>query len=189
MRIGSVQKKILLLLLGGLTIGLSGNPRQCFRVVKIIGWEWKKINREEKRHRANFQRSLKRLYDLKLISTKKNPDGTVDVVLTEKGTTKVKKYSGKKIKPKKLKNWDKKWRIIIFDIPEKERIKRDIFRAHLKEIDFFELQKSVWVSPVDYENEIDCLTKELNAHNHVNFIVTDFIKNKKRLEKHFKFRV
>ena len=85
MRIGAIQKKILLLLLGGLTMGLSGNPRQCFRVVKIVGREWKKISREEKKNKANFQRSLRKLYDSKLISTKENSDGTVKLVLTEKG--------------------------------------------------------------------------------------------------------
>lgn len=35
-------------------------------------------------------------------------------------------------------------RLVIFDIPERERKKRDILRAELIECDFQQLQKSVW---------------------------------------------
>jgi len=188
MRIGAIQKKILLLLLGGLTMGLSGNPRQCFRVVKIVGREWKKISREEKKNKANFQRSLRKLYDSKLISTKENSDGTVKLVLTEKGRETAIGYDTKKLKRKKLKKWDGKWRIVIFDIPEDRRAKRDAFRTRLKRLGFLELQKSVWISPIDYEREINYLIEVFDISSYVNFITADFVKSKKRLEKHFKIK-
>ncbi|MEX1052278.1 MAG: PaaX family transcriptional regulator C-terminal domain-containing protein [Patescibacteria group bacterium] len=43
--------------------------------------------------------------------------------------------------------WDKKWRIIIFDIEEENRNTRDLLRIKIKELGFGLLQKSVWVSP------------------------------------------
>src|SRR3989344_7773949 len=42
--------------------------------------------------------------------------------------------------------WDGKWRIVIFDIPEKRRSARDLLRYNLKSWDFTQWQKSVWVS-------------------------------------------
>lgn len=43
-------------------------------------------------------------------------------------------------------NWDGQWRIVIFDIPEKRRIARDLLRNRLKEWGFTQKQKSVWIT-------------------------------------------
>jgi len=186
MKIGIIQKKVLLLLLGGLTLGLSGNPRQSFRIIKVIGREWNKIDQKGKRRKGNIQRSLKKLYDSELISTKEDPDGTIKIILTEKGKETAIEYDIKKLKPKKLKKWDGKWRIVIFDVPEDRRAKRDTFRIRLKKLGFLELQKSVWISPIDYEREINYLAKAFDIVKYAKFIVADSVSNKKDLKKRFK---
>lgn len=45
--------------------------------------------------------------------------------------------------------WDKKWRVVIFDIAEVSRGTRDNLRLKLKELGFGMLQESVWISPYD----------------------------------------
>lgn len=47
------------------------------------------------------------------------------------------------------KGWDKKWRIAVFDIPEKEKKTRELLRRKLVSLGFGELQKSVYISPLD----------------------------------------
>lgn len=47
------------------------------------------------------------------------------------------------------KRWDRKWRLVIFDIEETSRSVRDLFRMKLKELGFAQLQKSVWITPHD----------------------------------------
>lgn len=42
--------------------------------------------------------------------------------------------------------WDGKWRLVIWDIPEKRRNARDLLRYQLKQLGFTKWQKSVWVS-------------------------------------------
>lgn len=42
------------------------------------------------------------------------------------------------------KEWDGKWRLVIFDIPEKRRQARDLLRAKLKQWEFKYFQQSVW---------------------------------------------
>jgi len=44
------------------------------------------------------------------------------------------------------KQWDKKWRIVIYDIPEDKRGVRDLFRRRLKEWGFKLWQKSTWIT-------------------------------------------
>lgn len=42
--------------------------------------------------------------------------------------------------------WDGKYRIVMWDIPERKRSIRNLFRRKLKEWKFIQLQRSVWVS-------------------------------------------
>lgn len=87
---------------------------------------------------------------------------------------------------KTSKKWDKKWRFIIFDIPENQRRNRDIFRSKLKELGFVPRQRSVWISPYDYKNDIDFLIKELKISDYVNFIVGKPIYREDKLKEIFK---
>lgn len=66
--------------------------------------------------------------------------------LSEKGETLAKRVK-LKLELAKSRKWDGKWRVLIFDIPEKMRGKRDFFRKELQEFGFCLLQKSVWVYP------------------------------------------
>ena len=42
--------------------------------------------------------------------------------------------------------WDGKWRLVIWDIPEKRRVARDLLRHKLKLLGFTQLQRSIWVT-------------------------------------------
>ena len=45
--------------------------------------------------------------------------------------------------------WDGKWRMVIWDIPEKRRKARDLLRYELKQLGFEKIQNSVWASKKD----------------------------------------
>ena len=91
-------------------------------------------------------------------------DGNLYYRLTSKGTDKIKedipllKLAGKQ--------WDGYWRIVIFDIPEKERLSRDILREKLLLLGFGKWQESVYLSPHQIEQEINqyLVAKELSPH-------------------------
>lgn len=57
-------------------------------------------------------------------------------------------------------SWDKKWRIVIFDISEKNRLSRDILRDKLFSIGFGRWQESVYITPHSVEQEINQFLKE-----------------------------
>lgn len=40
--------------------------------------------------------------------------------------------------------WDGRWRLVIFDVPEKRRQARDLLRSRLKQWGFIHFQQSVW---------------------------------------------
>jgi len=60
------------------------------------------------------------------------------------------------------KPWDKKWRIVIFDIEERSRNARERVRNHLRQLGFGLLQESVWISPHPVIDEIEELFKTEN---------------------------
>jgi len=81
--------------------------------------------------------------------------------------------------------WDKRWRVIIFDIPEKRRRVRDALRETMKSFGFFRLQDSVWVYPYDCEDIIGLLKVDLHLGGSVIYLVVEKMENDKHLKKTF----
>lgn len=177
--ISSTKQKILLALMAGLSIGLSPSPIKHFRIIRGLKKEWKKI--DEKKLRKEIQA----LYQSRLVELKENKDGTLEMVLTNKGKLKVLKYHFEKMKIEKAKEWDEKWRVVIFDIPEKLRKGRDALRERLKALGFYELQKSVFVFPYECKDEIDFLIELFNLRKYVRYGVLESIDNDLHLRKIF----
>lgn len=177
---GEIQKKVLLLLMAGLALGLSRSPKTSFKIIKGIKEEWKEIERQ------SLKRAIKGLYQSKLIKEKENQDGTITLVLTDKGKEKALTYNLDEMEIKKPKQWDGKWRIVLFDIPERARKIRDAFRQHLKQLNFYEFQKSVFVHPYDCQDEIEYLTEFYDAKRFIRFIIADSLDNELHLKSHFK---
>ena len=179
MRLGPTQQKVLLLLLSGLALGCSASPKTSFRIFRNLHRGWRDINQK------NLNRSLRLLYTQQLITDRKNPDGSISLILTPEGKRQATLGQFLGLKIKKPKRWDKLWRIVLFDIPEKHRHFRDIFRSHLKAIGFHELQHSVFVFPFPCEKEILSLVQLYHATAHVRFIEAHHIDNEKALKKKF----
>jgi len=81
----------------------------------------------------------------------------VYISLTEKGRRMANWLQIDSLEIKKPKKWDKKWRIVIFDIVQLKTLMRNAFREKLKELGFCLLQKSVWVCPYECQDEIELL--------------------------------
>ena len=73
------------------------------------------------------------------------------------------------------KKWDKKWRVIIFDIPEELHNERNNLRRKLKSLGFYILQKSVFVFPYPCEEELGDLCAKIGVGDYVDIIVAESI--------------
>ena len=176
--ISPTKQKILLLLLGGLALGYSYTPKTQWKVLKQISYEWKKINKEK------LRKDINQLYQTKLIRRKENSDGSYTIELTEKGRMKSLTYHFEEMKIKG-ENWDGKWRLIVFDIPESKRKGRDALRDKIRKLGFYELQKSVWVYPYECKNEIDFIIEFFGLRKYVRFGILESIDNELHLKKIF----
>lgn len=87
----------------------------------------------------------------------KKMNNQIYISLTEEGKKKAGRFQISSLEIKKPKKWDNKWRVVIFDISQLKRTKREAFRGKLKELNFYPLQKSVWVCPYECRDEIELL--------------------------------
>jgi len=69
------------------------------------------------------------------------------------------------------KEWDGRWRIVVFDIPEPKRRERNILRSLLKRKGFIGLQNSVFVAPYADFDDLNLMRSELGIEKYVNFFV------------------
>ncbi len=93
--------------------------------------------------KAYLAKALKRLREDGLIELVSNDE--LIFRLTDKGKDKV-LWEGIKNANKK---WDGKWRIVVWDVPEKRRPARDLLRFKLKQLGFIQWQKSMWATKID----------------------------------------
>ena len=173
-----LREKFLLLLSAGIGFSYAYHPGKKWRIIKKAHDQWKNINEKE------LTKEINNLYRSKLINKKYNIDGSCSLVLTEKGKLKTLTYKFSEMKIKS-EVWDGKWRIVIFDIPEKIRRGRNALRSKLKELGFYELQKSVFVFPYKCKNEIDFIIEFFGLRKYVRYGILEKIDNNFHLRRIF----
>ena len=104
------------------------------------------------------------------------------IKLTKKGELKLLFEKSKLNKPKE---WDGKWRLLMFDIPEGSRKKRNQIRRLLKQAGFSILQKSVFISPYPLNREAVNFLKESGLIEFIRMMRVDDIDDDKKLKKKF----
>jgi hypothetical protein len=85
------------------------------------------------------------------------------------------------LNPKK----DGVWKIVIFDIKEKQKKVRAILRSQLKRLHFKKWQNSIWISPYTLPQTVEEELKELAKKYFVRLIKTTEINETADLEKMF----
>jgi DNA-binding transcriptional regulator PaaX len=164
-RMGPTMKKIMILMKMGLILSFSTRQRSPLKILKGASKEWDEINEQVAR------RAIKKLYQSHLINFKDNKDGTSTLTLTNSGKLRVLQYDIDKIEIKRSTQWDHLWRIVIFDIPENKKQARDAISYKLKQLNFYPLQKSVFIYPYNCKNEIDFIIEVFQIKPYVRFII------------------
>jgi len=129
--------------------------------------------------------AFKKLSDKKLIAYQKTSRGW-SAHLTPLGKKHAEKlFTLDRIVIEKPKNWDGRWRVVIFDIWERRRPARNKLRYLLQKSGFYKIQNSVWVYPYDCEELIALLRVEMRLGNSVLYIIAEGIEQDQKLVTHF----
>ena len=140
-------------------------------------------NRQIQKRR--FLEDIKRLQNRELIDFEILDGDKVKITLKNKGKIKALKYNIDDMKLDKRK-WDGKWRLVIFDFPKNIKRTRDAFREKLKDLNFYQLQKSVYITPYQCENEIDFICEFFKIRNHILLLTVANFEGAEKLKYRFR---
>ncbi len=129
--------------------------------------------------------SVKYLKQQKLIEYVADKRDRTIVKITKKGKSKLREFDIELIKIKKPKKWDRKWRLVIYDLPLRFKKAREELRWKLKQLSFFQFQKSAWVFPYPCEDEIIYITDFYGIRNYIDILIAESVLNDGKLKKHF----
>lgn len=166
MRNSKIGRGILdyLLLGGALTLAMFspvGGPRLAKNLLKQLKYKLSQI-------RTNVYYLKKR----GLVEFIRENNKEILIKITKEGRKYLKKFDIDKLALNKPIKWDGKWRLVIFDIPEKHRKGRDALRKKLKDMNFFRFQDSVWITPYFCDDEIRFLKEVFNIPAGIEIITT-----------------
>lgn len=174
---GELAKNILKnLAIGGVLVAGLALPN----IVQLLDF----FGATESSERRKIMRALEKIKERKWIRIYEK-DGLDVVEITESGKRKVLSYNLEKIKIIRPKKWDGYWRVIIFDIPEKNKKARRALSFKLNDMEFFPLQKSVFVCPFECDNEIDFVAEFFGVRKHIKYILAKEIENEDVLKRFY----
>jgi DNA-binding transcriptional regulator PaaX len=174
---GEITKDILLWILvaGGMIVLGATPPVQALLE-----------NRKKKYNRQSAHNAFSRLKKQGALIVERHHH-QYQVSLTEEGKKKAGWLQINDLRISKPRKWDGKWRLLIFDVEQAERWRRDILRSFLARLECVLLQKSVWVHPYECRAEVEVLREFLGLdEKHLKYIEANITgKDAERLKRHF----
>jgi DNA-binding transcriptional regulator PaaX len=85
------------------------------------------------------------------------------------------------------KRWDKKWRLVSFDVPVGQSRARQKFVEQLQELNFIMMQKSLWVYPFPCFEQVEQLAGHYNVMRYCTLMEIDRLDelNTRKLLRHY----
>lgn len=180
---GEITKQVLLIVgIAGVVVIAAAAPG-VLMAAKLFPRDWDRPSKKYDKQKTT--RAMQRLQKKKLLRIREK-DGKFIFELTREGKKKLKEVELEKLEITKPSQWDQKWRIVIFDIPDKSlKYGREALRGKLKEWAFYPLQKSVWVCPWPCENEIQVIAELYGVTTYIHVLVVEKISDDGVVRKHF----
>ena len=168
-----VKEAILTTLIVGGVLTLAAVAPNAVQLLKYVI----KDKRQKNNRLAYMRRVANSLVNKGMIVKIKNDQWQTLLRITDQGRKELKRYLTRELRIKTPRHWDKKYRLIIFDIKEIRRKTRDELRKWLEHLGFRRLQNSVWVHPYECREVIILLKSQFKIGKDVLYITADEIEN------------
>lgn len=170
----SLTREILFITAAGpLVLSSLFLPNAVQMLKPLIKWRknWDKIDRRL------IYNAVRRLNQKRLVELVEKDD-KLYIKITGNGKKVIKNFDYDDLELPKLKKWNKKWHLVIFDIPEKKSKERRAFSKKLKDVGFYPIQESVFIYPYDCRDEISFVCGFLEIDRYVNYCIVDALDKK-----------
>ena len=132
-----------------------------------------------------LKRTLDRLEKQRLVEMTHADNGKQLIQITSQGKQRVLKFALDELKIEKPKIWDRRWRLISFDLPEKMASVRKILVEYLSAWEFYPLHKSVYLHAYPCLKEVDFLREYLGVGKYVRMFTVSEIENDAQFKEFF----
>ncbi len=132
-----------------------------------------------------LKRVLRNLEKRRFVRIQEQQDGSATVTIVRRGMIRALTYQLDTMKLTKPRLWDRKWRVVIFDIPVGANRIRDLFRMRLKQLGLHQLQESVYVSPYSCFNEVEFLRELYGVPFTVRYLLVERLEEDTPLREKF----
>ncbi len=142
------------------------------------------IKKKRKFQKKSVDASIDSLIHNGLLKRRMDDKGNVSLELTMKGRWEsgIRNFT---FSNSETNQWDRKWRIVIFDVPEHKRAMRRELRRAVSLYGFVKLQQSVWVFPYQCDAFVQLVRSHLGIKGEVLSIVAESIENDRWLRNEF----
>ena len=121
---------------------------------------------------SGYSRVLKELKRQGLVHITKS-GGEIHYTLTPAGAYRLQEVIVDELVIPRPSNWDKRWRLVAFDIPIAQSRSRQKFVVKLQALNFTMLQKSLWVHPFPCFDQIEQLAGHYNVFRYCSLMEID----------------
>jgi len=166
-----VCRVTLTLLVTGAMIAVFIAAPGTARLMKWIADEFIKKHPEYEKDRPAVEKAASKILKDRMVKLVKKGEKQM-LEITNNGRRQLVEYNIDTIKITKQK-WDGRWRMVIYDVPENMRLARDVLRDKLKTLGFKQIQKSVWVSPYECQNEINFIGNVYGVEKYINYVIAE----------------
>ena len=111
------------------------------------------------------------------------------LIITKRGRKRLTDAEFNNLKVKTPAKWDQVWRLVFYDIPEKHKTGRNALTMKLRELGFYQLQRSAWIHPFPCKNTIKTIAVTYGLEQYVSYIKTSHIDNQQQLVRIFKKQI
>jgi len=107
----------------------------------------------------------------KYVTVERSADGGATISISGSGQIFLDRRALIDLKPLEQIVWDKKWRLVMFDIPTEMKYARDSFCGALKLVGFVHYQKSVFVYPYPCHEQLEAIAEYFGISDCVDIVV------------------
>lgn len=168
--------------MSGVLIGVAVAPGLLHLVKPLITASRRTVSKK------SLDAAVRRLKKRGLIRLAVGPNGW-RVELTDLGLRRWFELENTKTPIKIPKRWDKKWRLLIFDIPERNKHLRNKVRQLLIQFGFQRLQDSVWLYPYECQDLLELMRTHYRIRYNALYIRAEYIDKDDVWKKRFHLKI
>ena len=105
--------------------------------------------------------------------------------ITPKGERRLRNMLIDEVVIKNPKRWNGKWHLVMYDLPIRFKKGREALRWKLKDLGFFQFQKSAWIYPYPCEGEVLFVADFFGVRKYMEILEVDKVLDDKKLKAHF----